>query len=133
MHMTDAPIALSITTMLDCPDPIALARFYAEVTGTEIVHVVEKDDHAHWVMIGADGRALLAFQRVPGHVAPTWPDGPVPQQMHIDIDVADLDVAEAFVLARGATKSPIQTSSNPDANYRVYFDPAGHPFCLTSV
>lgn len=129
----DKPIALSITTMLDCPDPIALAQFYAEVTGTQIAHVVEKDGHPHWVMIGADGRALLAFQRVPSHVAPTWPDGPVPQQMHIDIDVADLDEAEVFVLARGATKSPVQTSSDPQVNYRVFLDPAGHPFCLTAA
>jgi hypothetical protein len=125
-------IATSITTMLDCPDPIALANFYAEITGTTIVHVVEKNDYPQWVMIGADNRALLAFQRVENHVRPTWPEGPVPQQMHLDIDVEDLDAAEAVVLSLGAVKSPIQTSSDPQTNFRVYFDPAGHPFCLVS-
>lgn len=127
------PIALSFTVMLDCPDPIALAQFYADLTGTTITDISEKDGHAHWVMIGSDDDdGILAFQRVPGHVPPTWPDGAVPQQMHLDIVVSDLDEAEAFVLARGATKSPVQTSSNPQLNYRVYFDPAGHPFCLTT-
>lgn len=125
-------IATSLTTMLDCPDPIALAQFYADLTGTSIVHVVEKDDKPHWVVIGADNRALLAFQRVPGHVSPTWPEGPVPQQMHIDIDVENLNEAEDFVLAHGATKSPVQTSSDPETNYRVFLDPAGHPFCLVA-
>ena len=33
----------------------------------------------------------------------------------------------------GAVKSLIQTSSNPETNFRVYFDPAGHPFCLVSI
>jgi hypothetical protein len=36
------------------------------------------------------------------------------------------------LLQIGAVKSPIQTSSNPADNFRVYFDPAGHPFCLVS-
>lgn len=126
-------IAVSITTMLDAPDPMALAQFYADVTGAPIAHVQEKDGHPHWVVIGTDGRAVLAFQRVPHHVPPTWPDGPIPQQMHIDIDVTDLDAAEEFVLARGAVKCEVQTSTNPQTNYRVYLDPAGHPFCLTAV
>jgi hypothetical protein len=51
----------------------------------------------------------------------------VPQQLHIDFDVADLDEGERQVLAIGARKHESQPA--PD-RFRVYLDPAGHPFCL---
>jgi len=50
----------------------------------------------------------------------------VPQQMHLDVIVDDLDVAETAVLALGATKHEHQ----PGTSFRVFLDPAGHPFCL---
>jgi len=127
------PIAHSVTTMLDCPDPIALAEFYSQLTGAPIAHVTEQDGRPHWVVIGSEGRAVLAFQRVEGHRRPDWPDGDVPQQMHLDIDVSDLDEAERVVLDLGAVKADYQPSSNPQENFRVFLDPAGHPFCLVSI
>jgi len=45
--------------------------------------------------------------------------------MHIDVKTDDFDVAEAAVLALGATKTG---SDSP--TFRNYLDPAGHPFCL---
>lgn len=50
-----------------------------------------------------------------------------PQQVHLDIHVDDIAVAEAKVLALGATRLP---STEP--GFRVYADRAGHPFCLES-
>jgi predicted enzyme related to lactoylglutathione lyase len=47
-------------------------------------------------------------------------------QMHLDFLVDDADAAEARVLAAGATKFDFQ----PGDHFRVYADPAGHPFCL---
>ena len=47
-------------------------------------------------------------------------------QAHLDFDVEDADAAEARVLAAGATKFDYQ----PGDHFRVYADPAGHPFCL---
>ncbi len=41
--------------------------------------------------------------------------------------VADLDMAEAQVLALGAT---LLDGSDKPIGYRVYADPVGHPFCL---
>lgn len=79
-----------------------------------------------WFSLLRDAEPVISFQRIPHFVAPTWPEGPVPQQMHLDFDVKDLDKAEAEVLALGATKSPFQSATN----FRVYFDPIGHPFCL---
>ena len=43
--------------------------------------------------------------------------------------VDDVDAAEPAVLALGATKTAEQPGV-PDGNWRVYLDPAGHPFCL---
>ena len=58
-----------------------------------------------------------------------WPDPKVPQQFHVDVTVDDVDAAEQAVLALGATKTP-EEPGVPDGNWRVYLDPAGHPFCL---
>lgn len=120
-------IAKFSVTAIDCPDPIALASFYSKLSGFEMEPLGDFDpEKVKWYSLLRDGEPVISFQRVPNYVAPTWPEGPVPQQMHLDFDVKDLDVAEAKVLALGATKSPFQSATN----FRVYFDPVGHPFCL---
>jgi len=119
---------------LDCPNPVVLANFYSKITGFEVVIAHnDKDGNPQWVELKDNGKTRIAFQRIENYVKPTWPEGPVPQQAHLDFDVKDLNEAEAELLAIGAVKSPIQTSSNPDDNFRVYFDPAGHPFCLVRI
>lgn len=55
---------------------------------------------------------------------PRWPDPAYPQQLHLDILVPDLAVAEAAVLALGASKL------YDSGEFRVFADPVGHPFCL---
>lgn len=59
-----------------------------------------------------------------GERPPRWPDPAYPQQLHLDLLVPDLDTAEADVLTNGATKL------RDSGTFRVYADPAGHPFCL---
>jgi predicted enzyme related to lactoylglutathione lyase len=118
-----AGIARMRTIVLDCPDPHALARFYGELLGWE---VTDADDD--WINLAGPG-GKLSFQLAPGYVAPTWPDPEVPQQFHVDVTVDDADAAEQAVLALGATKTEEQPGI-PDGNWRVYLDPAGHPFCL---
>lgn len=113
-------IARLSLTALDCPDPRALAEFYSAITGWEI------DDDGDWVQLRSDGGATLAFQRAPGHRPPAWPGDDQPQQAHLDFDVPDLDVGEERLLALGARKADVQ----PGTSFRVYLDPAGHPFCL---
>jgi catechol 2,3-dioxygenase-like lactoylglutathione lyase family enzyme len=107
------------TVIIDCPDPLALARFYSELLGWPIVN--QDDD---WVDVG-DGEPRLAFQLAPDHQAPRWPDPAYPQQVHLDVRVEDVAVAEKEVLALGARRLP-----GEGADFRVYADPAGHPFCL---
>jgi len=131
---SDMAIAKYSLTALDCLDPVALASFYAKITDFEVV-VAHRDKHGnpHWVELVDNGVTRIAFQRVEKYIPPTWPEGPTPQQAHLDFDVADLNKAEQQLLEIGAVKSPIQTSSNPETNFRVYFDPAGHPFCLVCI
>ena len=117
-------IARLALTALDCPDPRALAEFYAAITGWPIDDDDPGDDE--WVQLRGEGGATLAFQRVDDHQPPTWPIGTRPQQLHLDFEVPDLDAAEAAVLALGARK----TNHQPGTTFRVYLDPAGHPFCL---
>jgi catechol 2,3-dioxygenase-like lactoylglutathione lyase family enzyme len=111
---------------LDCADPQALAQFYSAITGMEIDDVADEDD-GEWVQLRSDGGAALAFQLAPDHQAPIWPSGEHPQQAHLDFSVDDLDAGESAVVALGARKADVQPK--PDS-WRVYLDPAGHPFCL---
>lgn len=107
--------------VLDCPDPAALARFYAEVVGGT------PEGEGDWVDLNVPGGPALAFQAAPGHVPPRWPDAAHSQQFHLDLGVEDLDTAEKQVLALGA--QPLDTEDR-SRGFRVYADPAGHPFCL---
>jgi hypothetical protein len=114
-------------TALDCPDPLALADFYSRVTSMEIEPLGGADPSSvDWVQLLNEGMPTLGFQRVEPYVAPTWPEGPVPQQLHLEFLVADLDQGEAHVVAEGATKHAFQ----PGTTFRVFLDPVGHPFCL---
>lgn len=120
-------IAKYSLTAIDCPDPVALASFYAQLTGFEMEPLGSfEPKNVKWYELLRDGVAVIAFQRIENFVAPTWPEGPVPQQIHLDFEVADLEKAEAEVIALGARKAEFQ----PSENFRVYFDPIGHPFCL---
>lgn len=111
------------TIVLDCPDPSVLAGFYSTLIGWPVDDEATDDD---WVELAADGGVRLAFQLVPGYQAPQWPGQSQPQQAHLDVAVADLDEGERQVLALGAVRHPVQ----PGESFRVYLDPAGHPFCL---
>ena len=114
-------IAHSPVFVLDCPDPAALAAFYGALFGW----TPKVDEDGGWAGF-ADGERPFFFQRVDDYRAPEWPGQDVPQQMHIDVEVPDLDAAEAQTLELGATKHPHQ----PGTTFRVFLDPAGHPFCL---
>lgn len=108
---------------LDAADPAALATFYSQVLGWEVLHSADE-----YAMIG-DGSTSIGFGRVPGYSAPGWPQETAPKRYHLDFYVDDLDKAEEQALALGATKPGEQPT--PD-RWRVLLDPGGHPFdiCL---
>ncbi len=109
---------------LDCDDPASLAQFYVALLGMEIGF--ESDD---FVALQG-GPVWLTFQRVAHHEPPTWPEGPTPKQLHLELAVDDLDASEASAIAIGATR--VDTQPNAES-WRVLLDPAGHPFCLTTL
>lgn len=128
----DATTAVGIgrldLVVLDCPDPHGLALFYSALLGWPLTR---SDPTLDWTEIRGPQGAGLAFQLAPDHVPPSWPDGAIPQQLHLDIDVPDMDTAEAAVLVAGATATGLpQRSDGGTDSFRVYLDPAGHPFCL---
>ncbi|MGW8887512.1 VOC family protein [Streptomyces sp. NPDC055749] len=114
--------------VLDCPDPLLLAGFYGAVLGGTVNRTDPRwavDES--WATVHTPTGAVYAFQRVADYRAPQWPDPARPQQFHLDFGVADLDRAQADVLALGATL----LDEGPDSDsWRVFADPAGHPFCL---
>ena len=127
MTQDSAPLARAMLTAIDCNDPVGLAEFYVPIVGGRI-HRFEfgASGDSGWVELRDGDVRLLAFQKVDDHVAPSWPTGGHPQQMHLDFEVEGLDSGEEFVVALGATKSTVQ----PGTTFRVFLDPQGHPFCL---
>lgn len=109
--------------VLDCPDAVALAEFYRELLGWDTADV---DDDGQWVTLrNPEGGARLSFQQVPDYRRPEWPSAESPQQAHLDLDVTDLEAGHERVLAIGA-----KLLDDSPESFRVYADPAGHPFCL---
>jgi hypothetical protein len=115
-------VARLASIVLDCDDPPLLARFWADFVGGEIAFTNDE-----FVAVKTP-RGWLAAMRVAEHRPPSWPDGPIPQQIHLDVSVDDLDIAQAEALRLGATLAAHQPA--PD-RWRVLLDPAGHPFCMS--
>jgi catechol 2,3-dioxygenase-like lactoylglutathione lyase family enzyme len=122
--MTDAP-AVPVrfdVVALDTPDPPRLSAFYCALLGW----TVERADE-DWITISGGSGARLAFQLAPDHVAPTWPDPAVPQQIHLDLAVDDLAAASAYAESLGARRL---SGPGVQEGFVVLLDPSGHPFCL---
>jgi predicted enzyme related to lactoylglutathione lyase len=121
--MSTAAISLR-AVVFDCPDPSALATFYADLLNGQL-----DVSNPEWceVHVG-DLPFKLAFQLVATYDPPVWPDG-IPQQMHLDLTVSDLDATSLRAVALGAAvlTGPVE---EPGCRWIVHADPAGHPFCL---
>ncbi len=104
---------------IDAPDASGLARFYADLTGMEVAY-----DGPEGALICAGGRSVM-FQQVSDYNPPRWPDPAHPQQAHLDLLVGDLDAGQTRALQLGASRLNVGGE-----RFRVFADPAGHPFCL---
>lgn len=112
---------------LDCGDPRSLSRFYQELLGGTVLW---KSDESVGLRIPGIG-PVLQLARVEDYRPPTWPASAVPKQIHLDLSAGDdLDGQEARAIELGARRADFQP--DPD-RWRVLFDPAGHPFCITAV
>ena len=113
------PVMELFAVTIDAPDASALARFYGALLGMEVTH-----DGPEGALLSGGGKSVM-FQQVGEYTPPQWPDPAHPQQAHLDIGVEDIDAAEARALELGATRL-----GRGGGDFRVYADPAGHPFCL---
>ncbi|MFD8571939.1 VOC family protein [Streptomyces sp. NPDC059639] len=82
---------------------------------------------ADWATLHIDAARVLCFQRVTPYTPPSWPDPARPPHFHLDVQVSDLDEAQTEVVREGATLLDAETGGR---TWRVFADPAGHPFCL---
>ena len=128
-----------LQVVLDATDARELAEFYRRLLGLRYRPGDEPPAPGHpdpqgqdWLVLrNADG-AQVAFQQVPSLPRATWPEGPVPQQLHLDLSVptrAELDAQHERALALGARLLE-DDADDPQEPLRVYADPAGHPFCI---
>ena len=111
-------------TVLDSPDPRALARFYSRLLGWQL----SRESDTFCTLAPADGVAYLACQLSPDYVRPVWPNVIGEQQMMLHLDVEVTDLEGAVERARGLGGDLADHQPQPDV--RVMLDPDGHPFCL---
>ena len=126
--------------VLDTTDARGLAEFYRQLLGLAYRPGDEPPAPGNpdplgqdWLVLrDAAGRPALAFQQVAQLPEPTWPEGPRPQMLHLDLTVptaADLDRQHERATALGA-RLLHDRSDDAEEPLRVYADPAGHPFCI---
>src|SRR5712691_220927 len=124
-----------VQTVLDCTDARELAEFYRQLLGLKYRPGDEPTDGdvPDWLVLrDANGTNHLAFQQVSKLPKATWPEGPIPQQLHLDLSVPtkqELDAQHERALALGA-KLLQDRSDDRQEPIRIYSDPAGHPFCI---
>jgi catechol 2,3-dioxygenase-like lactoylglutathione lyase family enzyme len=125
---------------VDATDARAVAEFYRELlgyayrAGDEPPPPGDPDPKGEdWLVLrDRTGEARLAVQQVNALPRTTWPDPTVPQQLHLDMTVADeaqLAVQRDRALSLGATLL-LDRSDDPQEALYVFADPAGHPFCI---
>lgn len=126
MTTTQRRIGRLASVSIDCPDARALAAFYSALLGMPQVFAAED---GRFIAL-SDGGLYLTLVQTDDHVPPTWPEPGQLQQMHLDLAVTNLPAAVAAAVALGARLADHQP--NPDG-WQVLIDPAGHPFCLTTL
>ncbi|WP_129666023.1 VOC family protein [Phytoactinopolyspora endophytica] len=126
--------------VLDCTDARALAEFYRRLLGLryrpgdEPPPIGQADPKGKdWLVLWDEaGRPKVAFQQVAELPEVTWPEGTIPQQLHLDLTVpttAELDKQHERALSLGATLL-FDRYDDPHEPLYVYADLAGHPFCI---
>ena len=126
--------------VLDTTDARASAEFWKALLGLTYRAGEEppppgEDDVAgrDWItLLTSEGAPLLGFQQVASLTHATWPVGPVPQQLHLDLSVTDraeLAAVHELVLALGGVMIEDRSDDENELLY-VYTDLDGHPFCV---
>ncbi|MGZ6907346.1 MAG: VOC family protein [Acidimicrobiia bacterium] len=110
------------TVVVDCLDPEPLAAFWSAVLGVDIAFRGEE-----WISLQAagPGHPRVAFQKVPEAKVGK-------NRLHLDVWVADVEVATGEAVALGATPLGALVADSPEP-FQVLADPAGNEFCLVHL
>lgn len=109
----------SISLVLDCADPKALAQFWAPALGYVGVGSVE-----NYTLLVPEGDGLhFLLQRVPEGKA-------AKNRMHLDIHVADIETEAARLEQLGARRVERDQRSEHGHAWLLMEDPEGNEFCV---
>ena len=125
------------TTVIDCQDLHAQARWWAGVLDWQIVY--EADDQAAIVPRHEEDRPLSAEEWPtvgPALVFVPVSEGKIMKnRLHLDLAPHITDDRDALInslLARGATRVNVG-QDEPEASWTVLADPEGNEFCVLSA
>src|SRR3954470_16709719 len=105
--------------VIDCADPSALARFWANVFGGD---PVVTDDR--WAYVDVPGSTTVAFQKVPEAKHGK-------NRLHLDVLVDDIPAEADRLLNLGAARVGDVCTDAP-GQFQVMLDPEGNEFCVVS-
>jgi predicted enzyme related to lactoylglutathione lyase len=114
--MTEARIGL----VLDCADPEALGRFWAQTLGLERLGAA-----GSYVLLASPSGALpkLLLQRVSEPKA-------TKNRMHLDIETPDVDAEVLRLEGIGATRVEPGARIEHGSRWVIMADPEGNEFCV---
>lgn len=110
----------TISLVLDCADPAALAPFWAAALGYEVAH-----DVGNYIVLAAPSgtKPSLLLQRVDEPKA-------AKNRMHLDIDTPDVDAEVGRLEALGARRLEAGPHDEHGMHWFVLADPEGNEFCV---
>lgn len=114
--MLPRPEGMWWRTAIEAPDPGALAAFYSQLLGWNIIH----EEPGTAIVAAPEGSIYIVFQEAADFEPPVWPPevGGQRPMMHFDFQVADLDAGVAEAVASGAALERAQPSSTlPDSAF----------------
>jgi hypothetical protein len=109
--------------MIDCPDPVALGRFWADLLRYE---VGEGDGDPYVELVAPPGSPTVCLQRVPESKAGK-------ARLHLDLYVPAEEAEREVDRAIGLCATPLAPAvrrSDGGFNFRILADPAGTEFCV---
>jgi hypothetical protein len=126
--------------VLDSTNPRLSAEFWRQLLrliyreGHEPSNADSEDPMGHdWLNLCTPaGDRCLAFQKVDELPRSTWPDSGVPQQLHLDLtvpNVEELNAMHSRITSLGG-ELLFDRSDSIEEPLRVYADRDGHPFCV---
>ena len=106
--------------VVDCADPRALGRFWAEVLSYDIS---EEDDDVSYIEDPSEAGPSMCFNKVGEPKL-------AKNRLHLDLNVAEHEMEEEVARLIDLGARQVNVGQNPDAFWTVLVDLEGNEFCL---